>query len=83
MTNRPSRVYRGEPTETPRRRYVSLQAAGEFLDIAPRTLRRYVAQGTLTGYRVVPGGDVRVDMNEVEALIQPIPTVGTIQDPAS
>ena len=38
--------------------------------------------GSLTGYRLA-GGHVRVDMNEVEALLKPIPTVGTIHEPAS
>ncbi len=38
---------------------------------AERTLRRYIASGRLTGYRVGPRL-VRVDLNELDANLRPI-----------
>ena len=64
------------------RRLRGLTAAAEYLDVTPRTVRQYIADGKLVGYRLA-GGHVRVDMNEVESLVEPIPTVGTIRDTAS
>lgn len=53
------------------RRLVSLAEAGEYADVSPRTLRRYIASGRLTGYRVGPRL-VRVDLNELDANLRPI-----------
>ena len=42
----------------------------------PRTIRRRIADGTITGYRGRGGRSLRVDQAEVdEGLLQPIPTV--------
>ena len=40
--------------KTPRRRLASIAAAADYADISTRTLRRYIAEGRLTGYRVGP-----------------------------
>jgi excisionase family DNA binding protein len=53
-------------------RLVSLAAGAAFADVSVRTLRRYIAQGRLTGYRVGPRL-VKVDLNELEQLARPIP----------
>jgi excisionase family DNA binding protein len=55
---------------TPRRRYVKLTEAAEYLGVTPRTVRQMVADGRLTGYR---SGTrlVRVDLNEVDAAMKP------------
>jgi excisionase family DNA binding protein len=53
---------------------VSLVAAAIILGCHTRTVRRYIADGRLTGYRMGPRL-IRVDMAEVEALLHPIPTV--------
>jgi hypothetical protein len=59
------------PTTGPR--YASLAGAGEYADINPKTIRRLIARGELTGYRL--GTRVlRVDLNELDSLFQPIPT---------
>ncbi len=49
-----------------------IEYAGDYLNVSSRTIRRYIAEGKLTGYRI---GDtlIRVDMHEVEALARPIP----------
>ena len=54
-------------------RLVSLKDAADYAGCIPRTIRRRVADGSLTGYRFGPRL-IRVDLNELEALIRPIPT---------
>lgn len=59
----------------PARQYESIEAAAARLDVNPRTIRRRIADGTITGYRV-GAKSIRVDRAEVdERLLQPIPTV--------
>lgn len=57
------------PTE-----YETIAAAAARLGVNPKTLRRRIADGRLTGYRL--GSLVRLDPREVDALLRPIPTVG-------
>jgi excisionase family DNA binding protein len=62
-------------TITPRpANLVSLQTAAEHLDCSPRTVRRLIATGELTGYRVASGRTIRVSLAEVDALLREIPT---------
>lgn len=58
------------------RRLASLAEAGEYASVHPRTIRREIARGTLTGYRFGQSKALRVDLNEVDALLRPIPTAG-------
>lgn len=58
-----------------RRSYVSLATAANRTGLSERTLRRYIAAGRLTGYRVGPRL-VRLDVDEVDSLMRPIPAVG-------
>ncbi|MGK2904512.1 MAG: helix-turn-helix transcriptional regulator [Mycobacterium sp.] len=53
------------PTNTSRRRYATLEQAGEYLGLTPRTIRKLIADGRLTGYRH-GSRIVRVDLNEVD-----------------
>ena len=55
------------------RRLVSLAVAAAYADVSTRTLRRYIAAGRLTGYRVGPRL-LKVDLIEVDRLARPIPT---------
>lgn len=57
----------------PQRRFVTQQTAAESLDVSVKTVRRWIAEGTLTGYRV-GGRIIRVDAEEVAALARPIPS---------
>jgi excisionase family DNA binding protein len=50
-----------------------LPRAAEHLGCSHKTVRRYVAAGDLTGYRVGKRM-LRIDMNEVRALARAIPT---------
>ena len=56
-----------------RRRLVSLATAAVYADLSTRTLRRYISQGRLNGYRVGPRL-VKIDLNEVDQLVRLIPT---------
>ena len=62
------------PATAPERRYVRLEDAAARLDCNPKTLRRRIADGELTGYRL--GRLIRVDAAEVETLLTRIPTGG-------
>ncbi|MGL5442975.1 MAG: helix-turn-helix transcriptional regulator [[Mycobacterium] stephanolepidis] len=55
-------------TPKPHRRLISLTAAAERLDVCPRTLRRYIAAGRLTAYRIGPRL-IKIDINEVDQLL--------------
>lgn len=54
-------------------RYGPLAAAAARLDCSTRTIRRMIARGELQVYRL-GNKSIRVDMNEVDALLKPIPT---------
>jgi excisionase family DNA binding protein len=57
------------------RQLVSISAAAEYLGMSEKSLRRYIASGLITGYRVGQKRLIRVDLNEVESrLLTPIPT---------
>lgn len=49
----------------------TLAQAADILACDPKTVRRYVADGRLTGYRIGPR-NLRVDLDEVVRLVQPI-----------
>ena len=71
-----ARALDGRPrgrSDTRQRRLVSLAAAAAYADVSTRTLRRYIAQGRLTGYRVGPRL-LKVDLDDVDQLARPIPT---------
>lgn len=55
------------------RRYVSMARAAEYAGCHERTLRRHIASGELTGYRL--GRVIRIDLNELEAWMAPSDTV--------
>ena len=62
-------------TESPR--FVSLEKAAAYLDTSPRTIRRSIAEGRLTGYRFGKRL-LRIDLNEVDASLRRIPTAGNV-----
>ena len=57
-------------------RLVTISDAADRLNVCTRTVRRWIADGTLNGYRVGPHL-IRVAPAEVDALLRPIPTVGS------
>jgi excisionase family DNA binding protein len=59
--------------DRPTRRYISIADAAEYLKVSDRTVRRMIADGELTGYRMGRGRTLRVDLNEIdENLMRPI-----------
>lgn len=56
------------------RRYITIAEAAEYLQISDRTVRRLIADGELTGYRMGKSRRlIRVDLNEIdEQLMRPI-----------
>jgi excisionase family DNA binding protein len=62
-------------TSSAPRRLTSLADAARYADLSVRTIRRYIAQGRLTGYRVGPRL-VKVDLDDLDKLARPIPTAG-------
>ena len=60
------------PSPNPRR-YVSIQDAAAYLGLTDAGVRKFISEGRLTGYRLGKRA-IRVEMNEVEELLSPIPT---------
>jgi excisionase family DNA binding protein len=57
------------------RKLQTVEAAANYLKVSQRTVRRYIAEGKLTGYRV--GGTlVRVQQSDLDALVRPISAAG-------
>lgn len=56
-------------------RLASIQQAAEYAACNPKTIRRYIAAGRITGYRMGQRM-IRVDLNDLDALLRPIPTAG-------
>lgn len=62
-------------TQTPaRREWLTLTEAADRTGLGTRTIRRYVATGQVTGWRVGTKA-IRVRASDVDALFRPIPTV--------
>lgn len=57
-----------------KRRYITVTEAAEYLQISDRTVRRLIADGELTGYRIGRSGRlIRVDLNEIDdVLMRPV-----------
>ena len=60
----------------PHSQFVSLDEAAEYLGVTPRSIRRYIAEGRLPGYRLGKK-QIRVRTSDVEALLTPIPTAAS------
>lgn len=54
-------------------RYVTLKAGAEYLSITEQTIRRYIANGTIPGYRIGKRS-LRVDRHDLDALLTPVPS---------
>ena len=57
-----------------RRRFASIAEAADLVGASTKTIRRRIADGSLTGYRMGPRL-IRVDLAELDAILSPIPTV--------
>lgn len=52
-------------------RFITLDEAADVLSLDEKTIRRYIANGELAGYRIGPRA-LRVTLAEVLALVKPI-----------
>jgi excisionase family DNA binding protein len=52
------------------RRYAKLTEAAEYLGVTDRTVREWISQGKISGYRI-NARVIRVDLNELDAAMQP------------
>lgn len=68
-------VVEDDPTGSKPSRLKSLTYAAERFDCSERTVRRMIAAGELTGYRVGKRM-IRVDADELDALARVVPTAG-------
>lgn len=53
------------------RRYASLSQGADHLQVSERTLRRMIASGEVSGYRLGKRL-IRVDLNEIDAFMTPV-----------
>ena len=67
---RPNRYARRHPDERPSRRWASQKAAGKYAGVSDRTIRAWISEGLIRGYKVNQRV-IRVDLNEVDAAMQP------------
>lgn len=54
-------------------RYVTLQEGAEYLSITEQSLRRYIAEGRIQGYRLGKRA-LRVDRTDLDSLLIPVPS---------
>lgn len=59
------------PKNNFQRRLASIAVAAEHCDVSTKTIRRYIAAGRITGYRVGPKL-LKVDLNELDDLLRPV-----------
>ena len=77
----PSTAQEGDMKKSPDRvtaeaqRFVSQEDAAARWGVSVDTIRRLIAAGKITGYRL-NGRIIRVDVAEVDAAFKPIPTSG-------
>ena len=57
------------------RHLASIKQASEYAGVSPKTIRRRIADGTLTGFRFGPRV-IRVDLAELDDVLRPIPSAG-------
>jgi excisionase family DNA binding protein len=73
-----SRSTNAKTTTTPpitTRRLRSIADGAKYADVSTKTIRRYIADGRLTAYRVGPRL-IKVDLADLDALVRRIPTAG-------
>ena len=62
-------------TTRPSRNLGSIQVGADYIGVSQKTIRRRIADGTLTGYRFGPRV-LRVDLDELDRVLRAVPTAG-------
>ena len=65
-----ARVTNNPNSSDRRRRYAKQSEAAEYVGVTTRTIRQWIAEGRITGYRINERL-IRVDLNEIDAAMQP------------
>lgn len=52
------------------RRWATMQQTADYMSVTLRTVREWITQGRITGYRI-NSRVIRVDLNEVDAAFEP------------
>lgn len=63
------------PQPLPQRRLAAVQDGASYAGVSTKTIRRWIANGVLPGYRMGPRL-LKVDLNDLDALARRIPTAG-------
>lgn len=58
------------------RLWLTQAEVAEHLGVTDRTVRNYIARGVLPASRIRGSRQIRVRLDDVEALMQPVPTLG-------
>lgn len=68
-----SPLFLGEtmPSNKSQRKLASIAVAAECCDVSTKTIRRYIAAGRITGYRVGPRL-IKIDIAELDRLLRPV-----------
>jgi excisionase family DNA binding protein len=56
--------------------YSTLEEAAEYFGVTPRTIRNWGSIGKINLYRLPAGRTLRVRIDEIEAAMRVVPTVG-------
>lgn len=56
-------------------KYLGIGDSAAYLSVSPKTIRRMVARGELTAYRVGPK-ILRIDAEELDAVLRRVPSAG-------
>lgn len=59
------------------RRWGGLTLAADYIGVSEKTIRRMIALGEITGYRMGKRL-IRVDLDELDALMKPMPNAKTV-----
>lgn len=62
-------------SHVPQRRLASIASVADYTDTSTKTVRRRIADGTFTAYRM--GRLIRLDLGEVDSALRQIPTAGS------
>lgn len=57
------------------RKFITQQEAADYCNVTVRTIRNWIADGFIKGYRMPGGHLVRIDLDELTAAISTVPTV--------
>lgn len=57
----------------PRRAFATQEQAARHISVSPRTIRSWISEGWITGYRLPGGRAVRVDLDKLDTMIKTIP----------